>query len=169
MRKNPYAFKSKKMETQYQQLKSKFRISRAEFEEYYVNIRKANKKAQNLKRYGNALYRPHYSTEVYNIRTRQDFTLRQKSLRTVLSKNFRQIKNYELRQRLYGNLFYAYGGEAQVVINEIETMSDAEVNEFFDENDDLEFAFYDSDQNDVSMYLSTLGMTLDKWHNRINK
>lgn len=169
MRKNPYAFKSRKMEQQFQYLRKRFKLTRAEFTEYYQNIRKANKKAQNLKRYGNALYRPHYSTEVTGIRTRQEFTLRQKSLRTVLAKNFRTIKNYELRQRLYANLFYAYGAEAQTVINELETLSDAEISEFFDENDDLEFAFYDSDQNDVSMYLSTLGMTLDKWHNRINK
>lgn len=169
MKTNRYAFKSRKMEQQYQYLRSKFRLTRAEFEQYYKDIRKANKKAQNLKRYGNALYRPHYSTEVKGIRSRKEFTLRQKSLQTVLAKNFRTVKNYELRQRLYANLFYAYGAEAQNVINELETMTDAEISEFFDENEDIEFAFYDSDQNDVTMYLNTIGMTLEKWHNRINK
>ena len=169
MRKNPYAFKSKKMEKQFQELRKRFKLTRSEFAEYYTNIRKANKKAQNLKRYGNALYRPHYTTEVTGIRTRQEFALRQKSLKTVLSKQFRSVQNYELRQRLYANLFYTYGAEAQNVINELETLTDTQIKNFFDENDDIEFAFYDSDQNSVAMSLNTIGMTLTSWHNRINK
>ena len=41
-RKNPYAFKSAKMERQYQELRKRFNLTRAEFAEYYQNIRKAN-------------------------------------------------------------------------------------------------------------------------------
>lgn len=167
-RKNPYAFKSKKMESQYQQLKSKFHITRQEFATYYENVRKANKKGQNLKRYGNALYRPHYSTEVGGIKSRKEFTGRQKSLQAVLSKNFRQLKNLELRTRFYANLSYTYGQvQAEPIINQFMTLTDAEMMAFLDQNKDIEVVYYDSDQQSVSMYLSTIGMTLEKWYSRL--
>ena len=168
-RRNPYAFKSPKMERQFKELQQRFNITRAEFAEYYRDVRRANKKAQNMKRYKGALYVPKYSLEVSNIRTRKDFTMRRKSLQNVLSKSFRNIKNAELRTRLYANLYYAYGADAQPVINEFMAMSDAEIQDFFDMNDDLEMAFYDSDQSGVSMYLDTIGMTVQKWHERANK
>lgn len=168
-RRNPYAFKSQKMERQFKELQRRFNITRAEFAEYYRDVRRANKKAQNMKRYKGALYVPKYSLEVSNIRTRKDFAMRRKSLQNVLSKSFRNIKNAELRTRLYANLYYAYGADAQPVINEFMAMSDAEIQDFFDTNDDLEMAFYDSDQSGVSMYLDTIGMTVQKWHERANK
>ena len=167
MRNNPYAFKSKKMEAQYQQLKRKFRISRAEFEQYYKDIRRANKKGQNLKRYDNALYRPHYSTEVSGIKTRKDFTARQKSVQYVLSKSFRTQQNFELRNRFYANLSYSYGANAEPIINAFKAMSDAEIVLFLKQNKDLEIAYYDSDMQAVAQYLNTIGMSITAFMNRL--
>ena len=166
-RKNPYAFKSKKMEAQYQELRSRFYVSRKEFETYYQNIRKANKKGQNMKRYDNALYRPHYSTEVGGIRTRQEFTARQKSLNIVLTKTYREVRNQELRNRFYANLSYAYGKDADAVISAFMTLSDGQVLDFLRRNKDLEIVYYDSDAQSVAAYLATIGMTVDKFIGRI--
>lgn len=166
-RKNPYAFKSKKMEAQYQQLKRRFNLTRNEFATYYQNVRRANKKGQNMKRYDNALYRPHYSTEVGGIRTRQEFTARQKSLNIVLAKSYREARNQELRNRFYANLSYAYGSDAETVINVFMTLSDSQILEFLQRNKDLEIVYYDSDAQNVALYLATIGMTVEKFIGRI--
>lgn len=168
-RRNPYAFQSKKMEQQYQELRSRFRLTRNEFEQYYKDVRRANKKGQNLKRYGNALYRPRYSTEVGSIRNRQQFTQRKKSLAFVLSKEFRSAKNQELRLRFYGNLSYAYGTDAESVINIFKGFSDAEMTSWLKENSDLEIVYYDSDAQAVAMYLSTISMSAERFINRARK
>ena len=168
-RNNPYAFKSRKMEQQFQTLRKQFKLTRKEFEEYYKDIRRANKKGQNLKRYGNALYRPHYSTEVTGIKTRAEFTARVKSVKTVLSADFRKLKNTELRTRFYANLSYTYGAEAQSLINMFMTLTDSEIISFLQANKDLEIAYYDSDLQAVAMYLETIGMSLSAWYQRLNK
>lgn len=168
-RKNPYAFKSKKMETQYQELRKRFRITRAEFEQYYKDVRRANKKGQNMKRYTGALYIPKYSTSVGSIRNRKDFTARTKSLQTVLQVDFRKLKNQELRTRFYANLQFAYGAEADAVINLFMTFNDTQMQQFLSENKDLEIVYYDSDAQSVAMYLDTIGMTASKFIQRAQK
>lgn len=167
-RKNPYAFASRKMEQQFKELRSRFRITRTEFAQYYNDIRRANKKGQNLKRYEGALYIPKYSLSVASIRTRSDFTARVKSVENVLAKGYRQRVNTVLRNRFFANLSYAYGRDADAVINIFMTMSDAQMEQWLRQNKDIEIAYYDSDAQAVAQYLNTIGMSATAFIKRAN-
>ena len=155
-RKNPYAFKSAQMEYQFQQLRRRFSLTRQEFETYYKNVRRANKKYYNIQRNQDALFQPYYSTSVDMITSREIFTQYQKSLKFTLSKEFKSFQNRLFRERLYDNLRFAYGEDAENIIVIFDTYTDAQLYQFFKENQDIDFTLYDSDQFSVATGLLTV-------------
>lgn len=171
-RKNPYAFKSAKMERQYQELRKRFRLTRAEFAEYYQNVRKANVKGQRLKKQADALITVNYSLEVHHILTRAEFTKYKKSVNKVLERDYRKRSNLMIRERLYNNLGVIYTYDADKLNNLIgllNLMTDAELQQFLKENKDIQPVAYDSDPIALIAYFETIGLTIEKFSNRIIK
>lgn len=175
-RKNPYAFKSAKMERQYQELRKRFRLTRAEFAEYYQNVRKANIKGQRMKKQPDALKTVKYSLEVAHIRTRQEFTNYRKSVGRVLERGYKQRSNLVVRQRLYSNLSLIYSDSDDglslsysYLVDLLNLMTDAELQQFLKDNKDIQPIAYDSDPIAIIAYAETIGLTIDKFANRIAK
>lgn len=168
-RKNPYAFSSPKMERQFQELKKRFNLTRAEFEEYYKGIRKANIKGQRLKKQPDALRTVKYSLEVHHIKTRQEFTRYSKSVQSTLQRSYKKRTNIAQRERLYGNISILYGNSevANTLIALLNSMSDSELLQFLRENKDLEPLAYDSDVFALIAYVETIGLSIEKFADRI--
>lgn len=170
-RKNPYAFKSAKMERQYQELRKRFRLTRAEFAEYYQNVRKANIKGQRMKKQPDALKTVKYSLEVHHIKTRSEFTKYKKSVSYILARSYKKESNIRQRDRLYGNidLIYGFNEQSQNLIRLLSTLSDSELLTFLDQNKDLKPLAYDSDPYAVIAYAETIGLSIEKFTERVLK
>jgi len=154
-----------KREKQYKELRKRFKITKKEFNEYYDNLRKANRKGQRMKKQGNALYTVKFSTEINHIKTREDFKRYRKSIKSVLDTKYRYKMNIKYREILRDNLIKLFGYKGGNYINDkFKKMSDKELKKFFDENDDIQLILYDSD----TQIGNFLDYTVNSFEDRIN-
>ena len=155
-----------KRQRQYNELRNRFKISKEEFDEYYDNLRKANRKGQRMKRQGNALYSVKYSYKINHIKTREDFERYSKSIENVLDTKYRYKMNIKYREILHNNLIRLFGYKGGNYINDkLKKMSDEELKKFFDDNDDIQLLLYDSD----TQIGNFLDYTVNSFEDRINK
>ena len=101
----------RKAEKQYQELKSRFKVTRREFLDYYNAVRKANKKTSSKSYKERAFLPKTFSTKVGFIQTRKIFLNMSKNVTEVLSKDFLKEKNQEARNNVYANLNKLLGEE----------------------------------------------------------
>ncbi len=150
-----------KQQKQLAELQKRFDVSESEFRNYYENVRKANIKGQRMKRQDNAFYIPKYSYGVKHIKTREDFDRYSDSVYSVLSPTYRVETNLKHREILYNNMIKLFGTEGgEKLINTFEQMSDRDLRNFFDRNDDLELLFYDSD-TEIGKFMDWTVATFD--------
>ena len=149
---------------QYETLSKRFSLTKEESDLYYYTVRKARKKAQDMKRRGTtALHIPLYSLRIDKIGTREEFQARFENIRYFLSKDFTKSSNRTIRENYYKqieNYYSEYRYEAQLIIAKLKEMSDKEFKDFFDKADINLYIFY---EQDFEMYYDMLGMSIDKY------
>lgn len=149
---------------QYETLSKRFSLTKEESDLYYNAVRKARKKAQDMKRRGsNALHIPLYSLRIDSIQTRDNFENRFENITHFLSKDFTKSSNREIRENYYKqieNYYSEYKYEAQLIIAKLKEMSDKEFKDFFERADINLYIFY---EQDFETYYDMLGMSIDKY------
>lgn len=158
--------KMTKREKQYKELRKRFKITKKEFNEYYDNLRKANRKGQRMKKQGNALFSVKYSYGIKHIKTREDFKRYSKSIKKVLDTEYRHKMNIKYREILRDNLIKLFGYKGGNYINDkLKKMSDKELKKFFDDNDDIQLILYYGDTQ-IGKFLD---YTVNSFEDRIDK
>lgn len=153
-------------EKQYQAMREKFKLTRAEFLQYWQDVRRANRKGKRLREKSNTLYVPRYTTKFDEVITsRREFTKHRKSIDKVLSKNYQREMNYDLRHRYYTNLRRALGPRAESLIRQFKSLNNAQFKQFIDENEDLESLIYESQ---ASKIIDFLDITVETIKKRVN-
>lgn len=149
---------------QFETLSKRFSLTKEESDAYYSMVRKARKKAQDMKRRGTtALHIPLYSLRIDKIRTRERFELRLGHIEAFLRRDYTKESNIYIRQNYYERLeeyFSEYRNEAQLIIAKLKEMSDKEFKNFFERADINLYIFY---EQDFEIYYDMLGMTIDKY------
>lgn len=136
----------KKAEKQFQELNTRFKITRREFLDYYNAVRKANKKVKTKTFQRKSLYIPSFTLNVGHIKNRKYFLEQKKRLKSVLDKDFLTKSNKEQREQLYHNLRKVLGYKnASKIINQLKELTDEQFKAFFKKNKDLSPLLYDSD------------------------
>ena len=140
-----YVF-SKAMQKEFNILHARFGLSEKEYLNLYYGVRKANAKGARLSKI-DSLYHVKYSRKFKNtIMTREDYVKYMKSISNVLSRDYKERKNKEFKERFMRNIELILSDKAAKNINElIKNMSADELSRFIDENPDLEKVMYESD------------------------
>lgn len=138
----------KKAEKQFQELKTRFKITRREFLEYYNDVRKANRKVKTQSFTKKSLYIPNFTLNVGHIKNRKYFLQQKKRFKNILNKEYLKTSNKKQREQLYNNLINVLGDEnATKIINELDKLTDEQLKFFFQKNKDLSPLLYDSDSD----------------------
>ena len=151
----------KKINNEYATLSKRFDIDYGEFKQYYNLVRMSRKKTNRLYKQGNAIYIPKYSLSIEGIKTREDFNKRYENIISFLSRDWRAVKNKNIRENFNKNLRETYGKNADIIIEKLNKMSDREFIRFFDENDDITlWQFY---ARDFADYAELIDLTFEKF------
>ena len=138
---------------QYAQLHKRSGITKYEYLKLYYGIRKANAKGRRLAKDGNALYSIKYSTKFNRVRDKYDYQVLMSSISKVLSRNYKEKRNLEFKQRFINNIYTILSdAAAQNIVKLIENMSAEQLKDFIDENPDLEKIMYESDPEKFSSF-----------------
>lgn len=164
MRKSKQYYNSKEYK-EYLILSSRFRITQAEFSDYYKKIRLSRKKSARLKKSGTAIYYPKYSLSVSGIKSRKDFEKRVEKVDKFLLPSYIKNKNKVQRENLYETLRNYYGEAAEVIITSLSDMDDRAYIKFFKDNPDIKFIEYY--QGDSSNYLELINETIESFKGRL--
>ena len=164
MRKSKQYYKSKEYK-EYLILSSRFRITQAEFADYYKKIRLSRKKSARLKKSNTAIYIPTYSLSVSGIKSRKDFKKRVENVNNFLLPTYTKTKNKQLRENLYNTLRDLYGESADEIITTLSGMDDKAYMQFFEDNPDIKFIEYYP--GDTSDFLSLTNETVEKFKGRL--
>lgn len=121
-----------KKETQFGIVSERFDITEKEFDEFYINLRKANTKAARFDK-STSLYIPRYSTKVGHIKTREDFERISASIKRVLAPDYRSQKNQSVREQTYRNLEDIFGDEGREISSRLKELSDKQFLNVMDE------------------------------------
>ena len=136
---------SKAMQKQYNLLNKRFGISKSEYLKLYYGVRKANAKGARLAK-EDSLYHVKYSTKFNWVTSREDFEKLMRSVGKVLSRDYKERRNKEFKNRFMHNIEIILRDDAAKRINDIvKQMSAAQLKQFIDENPDLEKVMYESD------------------------
>ena len=111
-------------------------ITLLEWQNYKINIAKANKKGERLKEDPSALYAPKFTTKIDVFKTSEQFKRYARSAKQVTKRDFKSLKNKDVRDNFIANLI-ANTDVTKDTINKIKNMSDAEFKEFAKENGEL--------------------------------
>lgn len=164
MRKSKQYYNSKEFK-EYLILSSRFRITQAEFSDYYKKIRLSRKKSARLKKSGLAIYYPKYSLSVSGIKTRKDFKKRVEKIDKFLLPTYVKNKNKIQRETLYETLRNYYGEPAEKIITALSDMNDKAYIQFFKDNPDIKIIEYY--QGDSSNYLDFINETVENFKGRL--
>lgn len=168
---------SYKAEAQFQKLNKKIKISRKEFSEFYEGIRKANRKVQRLEakvakgdKNATALRDVEFSLNrtADRITTREEFLMYRKAVNRVLKRNWRTAENLRQRERANDNLEEVFGDTptTESFKDYLNNLSDAEYNEFWEENKELKRLRWGSPAK-AKKAANFLGETSSKFEERI--
>lgn len=168
-----------KAEKQFKKLSGKIDISRKEFAEFYANIRKANRKAQRLAakvakgdKNATTLRDVEFSLNrtADRITTREEFLRYKKAVNRVLKRDWRTTENLRQRERTNANLEEVFGSTPQVesIQDYLNNLSDADYNEFWDDNKDLKKLRWGSPEK-AKKAAKFLGETSNKFEERIKR
>lgn len=150
---------TKGQERQYQAVRAKFNISRAEFKQFWTDVRKVNRKTKRARADGTALYAPVYSTNLEaTLTSREIFRERRAEFRNILRRDWRRRQNIQQREQFYRNIRNILGStrESRQIIENFKGMSDSEFATFIERNEDIKPIVYDSDP---SRYAYFIGLT----------
>lgn len=164
MRKSKQYYKSKEYK-EYLILSSRFRITQAEFSEYYKKIRLSRKKSERLKKSDTAIYYPKYSLSVSGIKTRKDFEKRVEKVDKFLLPTYVKTQNKVQRETLYEELKNYYGESAEEIITALSDMDDKTFIQFFNDNPDIKFIEYY--QGNIDNYLDFINETVEAFKARL--
>lgn len=143
----------KKWEKEFNQFneKKKF-INKEEYHEYYYKVRKANKKLNYLRK-NKAFNKGRLSLKNSRFRSREDFDFYMNKINYILEKDYYSSEISNDKEVLKNNLEEYFGSDS--VYEELETLSDDELNEFFDDNFDLKpFVYSGKENNDKLEHIS---------------
>lgn len=150
---------TKQQEKQYKMLNSKFKISKREYVNFYNDIRKARRKTTRLQKEGGTIKTPKYATGLRYLKSREDFLKVRKNVKRLLSRDYKKKSNAQQRKQLKDNIYAYFSKEdAKKIWDEFEKMTDDELIEFFNNNDDIDRIMYDS-KTDL---LDIIGETANK-------
>lgn len=141
---------------EYTNIKDKFDISLKEYKSLYNDIRKANRKHNELKEMeekGEVFINPKFSTDLSRLKTRESFEKRKEFVKSILKKDSIKVFNRQVRENLYNTLRNYFGEDANALIDKFDKMSDSQYYEFFKENNDLEQLGYDSESYKLMSFL----------------
>lgn len=164
MRKAKKYYKSKEYK-EYLILSSRFRITQAEFSEYYKKIRLSRKKSARLKNSDTAIYYPKYSLSVSGIKTRKDFKKRVERVDKFLLPTYIKNQNKVQRETLYESLRNYYGEPAEEIITALSDMDDKAFIQFFKDNPDIKIIEYY--QGAIDNYLDFINETVENFKGRL--
>lgn len=152
------AIPKRKIEKQWWDIRAKFnyRVSKREFAEYYELVRKAQRKLNRIKADEDLLWRNRVPLSVSGFQSVAQFKAQFRRVKNILRRDYKKQVSYEIRDRLYSNLRYQFGDNAETdqLIEEFKNMTDTEFNEFFKRNRELDRLRYDSDQEKLRQYLT---------------
>ena len=164
MRKSKQYYNSKEYK-EYLLLSSRFRITQAEFADYYKKIRLSRKKSARLKKSDTAIYYPKYSLSVSGIKSRKDFEKRVEKVDKFLLPTYVKTQNKVQRENLYESLRNYYGEPADEIITALSDMDDKSFIQFFKDNPDIKIIEYY--QGDINNYLDIINETVEKFKGRL--
>ena len=164
MRKSKKYYNSKEYK-EYLLLSSRFRITQAEFSDYYKKIRLSRKKSARLKKSETAIYYPMYSLSVSGIKSRKDFEKRVEKVDKFLLPAYTKTQNKIQRETLYESLRNYYGEPAEDIITALSDMDDKAYIQFFKDNPDIKLIEYY--QGSIDNYLDVINETVEKFKARL--
>ena len=133
------------MQKQYNLLANRFNISKSDYLNLYYGVRKANAKGARLAK-EDSLYHVKYSTKFKWVQTKEDYKKLMKSISNVLSRDYKERRNKEFKERFMRNIETILRDDAARKVNNIvDEMTASELKMFIDENPDLEKVMYESD------------------------
>ena len=161
-----YVF-TKQQQAQYNLLNKRFGITELEYLKLYYGVRKANAKGARLAKNESSLYHVKYSLTFKRIETREDFNRIMKSIKNVLSRDYREKKNAEYIKRFKRNIEYILDSEsAKRVIAIVDKLSAQELYQFIEENPDLEKVMYESKTDNFTSFDKSATSLIE---NRLNE
>lgn len=153
------AIPKRKIEKQWWDIRAKFnyRVSKREFMEYYELVRKAQRKLNRIKADEDLLWRNRVPLGVSGFQSVAQFKAQFKRVKNILKRDYKRQVSLDIRDRLYNNLRYQFGENEYTdqLVEEFKNMTDAEFNEFFKRNRELDRLRYDSDQEALREYVSS--------------
>ena len=164
MRKSKQYYNSKEYK-EYLILSSRFKITQAEFSDYYKKIRLSRKKSTRLKNSNTAIYYPKYSLSVSGIKTRKDFEKRVEKVDKFLLPTYVKTQNKIQRETLYETLRNYYGEPAEEIITSLSNMDDKAFIQFFKDNPDIKIIEYY--QGAIDNYLDFINETVESFKGRL--
>lgn len=147
---------SKRRMNEFAQISKKLDITVDEYVNFYEKLTKTNAKTQRMRKNGNALYAPKYSTAnpFKSISDRGEFEARLEQFRYILQPGFRQVENMDRRRIFIDNLqeMIGTGATAQKVYKIFNNLTDKQFKEFLEANPDLGALAYGS-PDDVKKFI----------------
>ena len=132
----------RKIDRQWWDIRSMFgyRISKKRSDEYYKNLRKANRKLSRISQDTDLLKNIRLGYGVTWMKSVKDFERAERRVSRILDRNYKKQANLEVRKRFYENLLDTFGSNeyTQEIIEKFEVMTDTEFKEFFEKYPDLE-------------------------------